>query len=98
MLRVASAYGRIMKKLEPNLSSIFLEIRSSMDIEKINNHPFFRGSSPQEFEVVMATVLEAFARDLLEIEEIDLEYPPLHEDHFREGWIKNWMDEYFGIN
>ncbi len=68
-----------------------------MDTEKLNNHPFFKDSSPQDFNSIMETILEAFTRDLLEIDEIGLAYPPLEEDSFREGWIKNWVKRYFGL-
>lgn len=66
--------------------------------ESLNNHPYFKDMSPKEFKKQMALILEAFARDILEIDEIELLHPPLEEKHFRAGYIKNWINRYFGIN
>ena len=87
-----------MKKLVPSLSSIFSEIKSLMDPEKLNNHPYFKNSSPQDFTVLVELMLDAFARDILEIDDIDFDCPPLKDEHFRKGWIKNWVRRYFGNN
>ncbi|HEC65221.1 MAG TPA: hypothetical protein ENI23_08005 [bacterium] len=87
-----------MKKLEPNLSSIFSEIKSLIDPEILNNHPYFKDGSLPEFHTLMESLLESFSQDFIDIYKINLEFPPLKEKSFREGWIKNWINKYFGIS
>lgn len=69
-----------------------------MELEKLNNHPYFKDIPPKEFKKQMALILEAFSRDFLEINEVHFEHPPLKEEKFREGWISNWVNRYFGIH
>ncbi len=84
-----------MKKLGPNLSWIFSEIKSLIDPELLNNHPHFNEDSLPEFHNLMESLLESFSQDFIDIYKIKLEFPPLKEKHFREGWIKNWIKKYF---
>ncbi len=84
-----------MKKLAPNLSSIFSEIKSFIDPEILNNHPYFKDASLLEFHKIMESLLESFSQDFIDIYKIELEFPPLKEKKFREGWIKNWIKKYF---
>ncbi len=75
-------FGEIMKKLEPNLSSIFSEI-TSLD------------GSPELFYAIMEKLLETYSKDFLDIYRIEFDLSPLKEKKFREGWIKNWIRAYF---
>lgn len=69
-----------------------------VDFESLNNHPYFRDIPRQDFKKQMGLILEAFAQDILEINEIELLHPPLEDEHFRAGYIKNWINKYFGIS
>ncbi len=84
-----------MKKVAPNLSSIFSEIKSLIDPELLNNHPYLKDTSLPEFHSLMESILESFSQDFVDIYRIELEFPPLKEKKFREGWIKHWVKKYF---
>ncbi len=75
-------FGEVMKKLEPNLSSIFSEIKSLDD-------------STELFYPIMEKLLETYSKDFLDIYRIEFDLSPLKEKKFREGWIKNWIRAYF---
>lgn len=87
-----------MKKPEQNLSSIFSEIKSLIEPEILNNHPYLKDSSPYEFYSLMENLLESYSKDFIKIYEIRFKNSPLNEKKFREGWIKNWIKKYFVKN